>query len=424
MAKWLDEHADGGWASRGFGYSTQIGATPDDLNLAVSLFFVTFVVLQPPSAAIGRWIGIKHWFTIMMLGWGTFTLAHAFIRGRSSLIALRLMVGAFEAGFYPTAITYLSTFYCRYDLGVRIALFYGQYAIAGAFSGSIAYGVFKIKHTHLHNWQYLFIIEGGLTIFLGIIAWCWLPHERLLQDNADSTGGDFSGNAPGKPKLSKRDVKETLRDWKLWYILIFNICASVPAQAFSVFLPLVVQGLGYSSLQANLMSVPPYLFGAATLYLFALSSDHRRERGYHVIGGLSIALIGLIITVLGSATTVKYAGLCILLSGSYVPGPLTAAWLSGNTPVLGGNGFGNLAGVIGGQLYKHKYAPHYRLPFHVTLGFVATALLGYTAYRFTLKAVNARRKNILASKTAAEIEEERINDTRYADRKWTFTYGL
>jgi hypothetical protein len=80
------------------------------------------------------------------------------------------------------------------------------------------------------------------------------------------------------------------------------------------------------------MSVPPYLFGAATLYLFALSSDHRRERGYHVIGGLSIALIGLIITVLGSATTVKYAGLCILLSGSYVPGPLTAAWLSGNTP--------------------------------------------------------------------------------------------
>jgi hypothetical protein len=72
------------------------------------------------------------------------------------------------------------------------------------------------------------------------------------------------------------------------------------------------------------MSVPPYLFGAATLYLFALSSDHRRERGYHVIGGLSIALIGLIITVLGSATTVKYAGLCILLSGSYVPGPLTA----------------------------------------------------------------------------------------------------
>lgn len=80
------------------------------------------------------------------------------------------------------------------------------------------------------------------------------------------------------------------------------------------------------------MSVPPYLCGAITLYWFALSSDHHKERGYHIIGGISIALIGLIITVIGSSTHTKYAGLCILLSGSYIPGPLTAAWLSGNTP--------------------------------------------------------------------------------------------
>jgi hypothetical protein len=47
------------------------------------------------------------------------------------------MIGAFEAGFYPTAVAYLSTFYGRYDMAVRIGIFYGQYAIAGAFSGSI-----------------------------------------------------------------------------------------------------------------------------------------------------------------------------------------------------------------------------------------------------------------------------------------------
>ena len=92
--------------------------------------------------------------------------------------------------------------------------------------------------------------------------------------------------------------------------------------------------------------------------------------------------------------------------------------------VLGVNGFGNLAGVIGGQLYKHQYAPDYRLPFYVTLGFVATALLGYTSYRFTLQAVNKRRKNIIANKDAVQIETERTDDIRYADRKWTFVYGL
>ena len=81
--------------------------------------------------------GNEWWLDITKTGWGVFTVANAFIRGRSSLIVMRLLIGAFEAGFYPTAVAYLSCFYCRYDLAVRLALFYGQYAVAGAFSGSI-----------------------------------------------------------------------------------------------------------------------------------------------------------------------------------------------------------------------------------------------------------------------------------------------
>lgn len=49
------------------GFSRDIGASPDDLNLAVSLFYVPFVLLQPPSAAIGSWLGARHWITIMMV---------------------------------------------------------------------------------------------------------------------------------------------------------------------------------------------------------------------------------------------------------------------------------------------------------------------------------------------------------------------
>ena len=111
----------------------------------------------------------------------------------------------------------------------------------------------------------------------------------------------------------------------------------------------------------------------------------RKERGYHIFCGLLIALVGLIITVTVHGHGGKYAGLCILLFGSYVSAPLTVAWLSGNTPgqshyryletsslltrcatepgkralVLGVNGFGNLSGVIGSQLFRKSYAPSY-----------------------------------------------------------------
>ena len=92
--------------------------------------------------------------------------------------------------------------------------------------------------------------------------------------------------------------------------------------------------------------------------------------------------------------------------------------------VMGVNGFGNLAGVVGSQLYKKRYAPRYLTPFYATLGFVVAAFVGYVAYKFILKAANAKKREISSGKTADQVEAERLDGTRYADAKWTFLYGL
>jgi peptidoglycan/LPS O-acetylase OafA/YrhL len=181
----------------------------------------------------------------------------------------------------------------------------------------------------------------------------------------------------------------------------------------------------------NQMSVPPAVCGAVGLYLFALSSDRRQERGYHIMVAMAVVLAGLIAVVMSATDTARYASLCLTLFGSGVPPPLTAAWLSGNTPtqgkrvlVMGVNGWGNVAGIIGAQLFTPEHAPEYHTPFRATLAFVAAALACVWAYRAVLQSVNRRRAAIRASKTSDEIDAERCNDVRYADRKWTFAYGL
>jgi hypothetical protein len=135
---------------------------------------------------------------------------------------------------------------------------------------SQAYGIFHLHGGHLKNWQYLFLIEGALTCLLALVAWLWLPNgpgsawflrpeerefavERMKQDNAEFVQHEYSEDGIEKNRLSKRDFVETLKDWKLWTVLVLNVCASVPSSAFSVFLPLVVQGLGYESILANLV---------------------------------------------------------------------------------------------------------------------------------------------------------------------------
>lgn len=62
------------------------------------------------------------------------------------------------------------------------------------------------------------------------------------------------------------------------------------------------------------------------------NKTHSKERGFHIIGGLVICLVGLIGTVTILDNTGRYVALCVLLLGSYITAPLTVAWLSGNTP--------------------------------------------------------------------------------------------
>jgi hypothetical protein len=88
------------------------------------------------------------------------------------------------------------------------------------------------------------------------------------------------------------------------------------------------------------------------------------------------------------------------------------------------NGFGNLAGIIGSELFQAQYAPRYSIPFYATLGFVATALVGYLSYRYTLLAVNKWRANKMKGWTDADNEVERLSEMRFGDKKYTFVYGL
>lgn len=80
--------------------------------------------------------------------------------------------------------------------------------------------------------------------------------QRIRIDNERYVLKEYGATNTGEvsQRLTKQDIIETAKDWKLWSALICNICASVPSQAFSVFLPVVVQGMGYSSNQANLVS--------------------------------------------------------------------------------------------------------------------------------------------------------------------------
>ncbi|KAK0640290.1 putative transporter [Lasiodiplodia hormozganensis] len=495
-------------------FTTDAGLDREDVNTAVALFFVFFVALQPVGAALGRKYGMKRWVPACMAIWGLCTTLHVWVHAAWQLYVLRITIATLEAGFYPITVSYLSLFYTRFEFGRRLAVFYGQAAVAGAFGGILSYAVFsrfpgqdghKIDNpttppdrSSWHSWQILFLIEGCTTMTIALTGFFWLPEraktawflnpderewgeERIKRDRE----GDVENNRPkrspspfraheehedleashqstystseeaqgllsvsshgrGYPPpqenpsmnttdhgLSAHDVLSALTSWKVYYLLVFNILSSIPSTAFSIFLPLVLSPLSSTPALANLLTAPPYICAAATLYAFTSWSDRIRDRTKPILVSLAIVLIGFAGTIfLPSKTSddddnnnkntpnhlaLRYLALCILLSGTFIASPLTVAWLTNNFPApgkraiaLGLNGWGNVAGVLASLLFSPRFAAGgYRQSFVWTALAVLLAAAGFAGFRALIAAENERRRRVLAGWTDDEVEAER-----------------
>ncbi|KAK8211457.1 hypothetical protein M8818_003110 [Zalaria obscura] len=176
-------------------FTNDTGLPPSALNTSVACFFAVFVALQPVGAALGRKYGMARWVPACMTLWGLCTTMHILVRKEWQLITLRMIIGALEAGFYPTTVSYLSLFYTRFEFAKRLGLFYGQYAVAGALGGILSWAVFshfpdapapdhppslytnQYGFSHFHSWEVLFMIEGISTIVVALLGFLWLPHS-------------------------------------------------------------------------------------------------------------------------------------------------------------------------------------------------------------------------------------------------------
>ncbi len=70
-------------------------------SIIVLLFFITYVLLQPPATVVLRKVGPRIFLPSITLLWGITMICFGFVREWVDLIPLRLILGVFEAGFFP-----------------------------------------------------------------------------------------------------------------------------------------------------------------------------------------------------------------------------------------------------------------------------------------------------------------------------------
>lgn len=184
--------------------------------------------------------------------WSFVTLGTAFIQNYHQAIAVRMLLGACEAGVSPGFAYLFSTIYPRQAAGKRIMMGNLANCTSGAFGGMFAYGVQSMgKRRGLEPWRWLFIVEFCLTLVVGGICWAILPNtpetawflsaeekETMVlrkQRDAIYRGGDES---------NKKWIKPSFTDPFVWLLGIAFFTSSVAITGFGVFLPTIIKGMG------------------------------------------------------------------------------------------------------------------------------------------------------------------------------------
>lgn len=126
------------------GMEPDLNMTGSDYNIALFTFFILYILLEVPSNIILKKMRPSIFLSSIMLAWGIITVCMGVTQSFAGLVVCRVILGAFEAGFFPGAIYLISMFYKRHELQWRINLFFSASIIAGAFSGLLAFAIAKM----------------------------------------------------------------------------------------------------------------------------------------------------------------------------------------------------------------------------------------------------------------------------------------
>jgi MFS family permease len=265
------------------------------------------------------------------------------IQSYSGLLAARWFLGVTEAGFFPAATFLLTLWYRRFEVQRRMAVFYIAASLSGAFSGLLAYAIMKLDgRSGLTGWQWIFLIEGLVPVGMSLFIWKLLPdspetakflkkeeREWLVNRLALDTGTGH-GQVTNQDKIKWFHIKNAFKDWKIYAGIVIFWGNTVGVYGFTATVPTVIAELGYSNEEAQLLTIPIYVFAAIVTLIFAWWSDYRETKSPFIITGFSIAACAFIAQL--SIPHPKYPGLTYgflfpVAAGLYCPFIALVSWI-------------------------------------------------------------------------------------------------
>lgn len=338
-----------------------LGFSDSIFGIGAGIFSIGYVIFGVPSNLALERFGARRWLAAIMIVWGVLSASMMFIQGATSFYALRFLLGAAEAGFFPGIILFLTWWFPERERTRVLALFLTAISVAYVVGGPLSGGLLETDGVlGLDGWQWLFLVEGLPAIALGLVTLRFLdevPGEAqwLEPDEREFLVGEVARERELKESMGGQALGDALRNGQVW--LLSAVCFLIIAAAFGLtfFVPDLVQDrTGYSDFEVGVLAAIPYGVATVAMLLIARRAARAPSRRPYVIVPVLVGAAGCALTAyaqsplaLTVAITLSAVG---LLSAIPVFWAFPTALLSGTAAAAGIAliaGIGNLGGFAG-----------------------------------------------------------------------------
>ena len=417
--------------------NAKIAGLTDDLKLSdsqyewlLTAFYIMYILFE--------WMTIMYqivpphvYISICVCAWGVLASLQSLATSYAYLLVLRALLGIGEAAFVGIPF-YLTFFFRREELAFRTGLFISAAPLATSFASSLAWAIVKMgDKTGIASWRLLFLIEGFPAVLVAVVCWYWLPDSpstarwlnrrqrkiatlrlRKETDAGSISTGKSSSIPRHKKKFQWREVLKTMLDLKSWLAAFMFFFCNVAFSSMPVFLPTIINAMGFDRLSSQGLSAPPFLFAFVVVLLTAWLSDKYKSRSVPMIFHALMAMGGYLILVIAGTTrmqshAVRYMAVYPICAGFFSAVTIIITWTVNNQPSDEGKGTGmavlNIVGqmgpLVGTRLYPDVEGPYYVRGMTVCAVAMGRVVVLAFALRVVLSRENAKRR-------AKEVEGE------------------
>ncbi|CRK33818.1 hypothetical protein BN1708_006180 [Verticillium longisporum] len=252
----------------------------------------------------------------------------------------------------------------------------------------------------LEGWRWIFIIEGIATVFIGVMCFFLLVDSPPLSKWLDADEKRFLELRQAARRVVRPDefrdkhfdkhaFYSVVFDWKMWLLIFANWSNAVPNYAMKFTMPQIIKNMGYTSSDAQLMTIPPYAIGAVSAYVFSVFAD----RMYPILPAVNAWNV------------------------ANCPSPQKRAISIGFLVCVG-----NIGGLIGSYIYLDREAPRYPTGFGTSFGSASAGIIAGTVLEFSLRRLNKKKELLDEDEIRRTYTDEELD--KMGEKSPLFKYAL